>query len=392
MPSVLQLSRYSRLGASSRLRLLDFIPELEKYGIAVASRCLLGDWYINDLYNRRPRSLVRIFAAYWKRIGDLIRRQRYDLVWLEKEALPWLPAGIERTLLDGVPYVMDIDDAWFLHYQAHPSPLVRGLLSGKFSSLVRGARLVIAGNPYLAEWAAAQGARQVLVLPTVIDLARYPTPEPRATGTALVIGWMGSPSTTHYLKTAASGLARCMADARRAGSPLRFIAVGAADVDLPDVAMERVAWSEETEVALLRSFDIGIMPLTDGPWERGKCGYKIIQYMASGCPVVASPVGVNATLLEHGVSGLLADDAGWADALNRLAGNPGLRARMGTAGRRVVEHDYTLQKVAPILAQALLEVAPPSRRVSSPLRPEVPPTAVSLTHTGRVATPPDVSE
>jgi hypothetical protein len=103
--------------------------------------------------------------------------------------------------------------------------------------------------------------------------------------------------------------------------------------------------------------DIGIMPLTDTPWSRGKCGYKLIQYMACGLPVVASPVGVNTHIVEHGVNGFLAaSDAEWRDALYKLARDPGLRQKMGTAGRLKVETDYSLAAWGPRVAAMLSHV------------------------------------
>jgi hypothetical protein len=117
-------------------------------------------------------------------------------------------------------------------------------------------------------------------------------------------------------------------------------------------------WSEDSEVAMIQSMDIGIMPLTDSPWARGKCGYKLIQYMACGLPVVASPVGVNADIVEHGVNGFLATtEDEWRQALTTLLRDPDLRRRMGAAGRRKVETDYSLQVWGPRVAAIFHEIA-----------------------------------
>lgn len=354
MTSVLLLSRYDRLGASSRLRFLDFLPALDAVGVRVTAAPLFDDAYLHDLYAGRRQSPARLAAAYARRLTRLLSARRHDLVWLEKEALPWLPSWIERGLLGGVPYVMDLDDAWFHRYGLHRSALVRGMLGGKLERLARHARLVIAGNDHLADWARASGAGAVLLLPTVVDLERYPpptTPPERP----FTIGWMGSPSSAPYLGLMADALAQL--DGRA-----RLLLVGAHGAEPPGlpvgVPVEHAPWSEESEAAVLARFDVGVMPLPDGPWERGKCGYKLIQYMASGLPVVASPVGVNGTLVRDGENGFLAvEPAEWASALNRLAADPALRARMGAAGRRMVEERYCLQAVAPRLADALTGAA-----------------------------------
>jgi glycosyltransferase involved in cell wall biosynthesis len=134
--------------------------------------------------------------------------------------------------------------------------------------------------------------------------------------------------------------------------------VGGTTIDLPGVDVERFEWTEASEVPLIQECDIGIMPLIDSPWERGKCGYKLIQYMACAKPVVASPVGVNQRIVEHGVNGWLARSTqDWTQAFTTLLSDPDLRMRMGKAGRDKVERDYTLQANAPRLEKLLSDAA-----------------------------------
>jgi glycosyltransferase involved in cell wall biosynthesis len=167
-----------------------------------------------------------------------------------------------------------------------------------------------------------------------------------------VIGWIGSPATQKYLLDIRHALAQVCAEHN---ARLLLIGANAQMVDaLAGIPVERVEWSEDTEAATIARMDIGIMPLIDGPWERGKCGYKLIQYMASGLPVVASPVGVNVDIVRQGENGYLAaDDAAWADALQRLVKDASLRQRMGSAGREQVEREYSLAAQAPRLAAVL---------------------------------------
>jgi glycosyltransferase involved in cell wall biosynthesis len=350
VPSILLLSRYDRLGASSRLRLFAYAPALRAAGFTVTEAPLLGDDYLRGLYAGRRPDVLSLAAAYARRAADLLAARRHDLVWVEKEALPWLPAGLERLLAGAVPTVMDIDDAWFHRYGLHRSAAVRRLLGGKLEDIARHARLVVAGSPHLADWARAAGARAVLMLPTVIDLDRYPAaapPPPVPAARPFTVGWMGTPATRPYLDLAAGAL-------RRLGGAVRLEVVGAEGVEIPGVDVTCRPWREAEEAAVLAGFDAGIMPLPDGPWERGKCGYKLIQYMAAGRPVVASPVGVNSDIVADGVNGFLAaDEDGWVAALSRLAADPGRCAAMGAAGRRTVEERYCLQVTAPRLVAAL---------------------------------------
>lgn len=347
--SVLLFSRYDRLGASSRLRFIDFVDPLKHNNINVKVVPFFDDSYIRDLYAGHPISFIKITKAYRQRLAFLLRAHRFDVVWLEKEALPWIPAWVETFLLRRVPYVMDLDDAWYLRYESHPRAFVRFLLKKKFARLAQQAHNVTVGNPTLAAWATACGSQNVVVLPTVIDLERYPHPLPSASSSEVpVIGWMGSPSSARYVQIIAGALSRLK-------GPVRLRLVGAGSVALPQaLTVERVEWSEKNEIEELKNFDIGVMPLEDGPWERGKCGYKLIQYMAAGRPVVASPVGVNKDIICEGENGFLASsEDDWFKFLNHLIANPVLRASLGAAGRRFVEAHYTHQAVLPILVKTL---------------------------------------
>jgi hypothetical protein len=169
---MLMLSRYGRLGASSRMRFYQYLPWLEAAGIHVTQAPLLSDAYVRGLqYN--TKSPLEALRAYTGRVQSLLGSRKFDLLWIEKETLPWLPAWVEKMLLPGaVPYVLDYDDAVFHYYDEHRNPVVKALLAGKHPALMQGAALVVAGNAYLAEFARQAGAPNVEVVPTVIDLAR----------------------------------------------------------------------------------------------------------------------------------------------------------------------------------------------------------------------------
>jgi hypothetical protein len=349
---VLALTRYGRTGASSRMRFHQYLPALAAAGIRVEVAPLFSDGYVRSLQagQRDPLEIVR---GYARRTLQLRQARTFDLLWVEKEALPWLPAGLERALAAGsMRFVLDYDDAVFHHYDRHRHAWVRHLLGNKHPTLMRQASLVIAGNDHLAAFARAAGAHRVETVPTVIDLQRYPAPDFTHHGEPPCIGWIGQRATAPFLTPLASVFKRLTVERRAC---FRAVGIDAASLGLPMVS---VPWREDTEVAAMGAFDIGIMPLTDGPFERGKCGYKLIQYMACGLPVVASPVGVNRQIVEHGVNGFLAETpAQWEKALRTLALDAGLRARMGRAGRRKVEQHYALQVTAPRLEELLRRAA-----------------------------------
>jgi hypothetical protein len=191
--------------------------------------------------------------AYARRLYRLLSLGRYDLLWIEKEALPFLPAGFERFLFGSIPYVIDIDDAWFFKYSNHRLHPIRHLLGGKFGELVRRSALTIVGNSYLGAWAKANGAPVVQLLPTVVDIVHYPPRPPAAA--PFTIGWIGTPMTVRYLEHIAEPL-RQICDGRTA----RLRIIGDTNFRLPGVACVNDAWQEATEAELISQCHIGIMP------------------------------------------------------------------------------------------------------------------------------------
>lgn len=348
---VLLLTRYSRAAASSRLRAMQYLPWLEAAGVEVVSLPLLGDDYVQKLYREGSGRSLSLLPAYWRRLRILLSARHFDLLWIEKELFPWLPALAEILLgACRIPYVVDYDDALFHRYDLHPRSWVRALLAGKIDRVMRHAALVVAGNDYIAARARQAGARRVEILPTSVDLARYAM-EPRGSDGPFTIGWIGTPVTAKYLSLLEPVLAGLSRE-----SDVRIMIVGGGEAALAGVAAERRPWREEKEAADIRQFDVGIMPLPDEPWERGKCGYKLIQYMACGKPVIASPVGVNRHIVVPGENGFLAaSHEEWLEALRQLRADPLLRQRMGLAGRAEVERCYSLQVNAPKLLQWLRE-------------------------------------
>ncbi|MDQ3002707.1 MAG: glycosyltransferase family 4 protein [Fibrobacterota bacterium] len=351
---VLILTLYGRLGASSRLRMWQFIPWLEREGIEYRMAPLIDDNQLRVRYEKGSYALPSLLRSYLRRVAVLAKRNRFDVIWVEKEALPWLPLWFEKLFLRGVNLVVDYDDAIFHKYDLHSNAVVRKLLGTRIDGMMAAANAVTVGNGYLAQRSHASGARHTEVIPTVIDLERYSGKlDTSAESARLRIVWIGSPSTTRYLGILRDPLASL---AREFNFTLRVI--GDRCIDLPGVDVETVAWREDTEVHSMSECHIGVMPLSDTPWERGKCGYKLIQYMACGLPVVASPVGANMEIVRPGENGFLADGTEqWVDCLGRLLRNASLRRKMGDAGRRRVEDEFCSQRVASKILAVLRSAA-----------------------------------
>ena len=351
--NVLLLSRYSWAGNSSRERTLKFIPFLENEGIKVTVAPLVNDAYIANLYAGHSPSWIGLIRSYAIRIKDLLSSRRFDLVWIERETLPYLPSLPEWWLdRSGIPYVIDYDDAIFHNYDQHRLGIVRAVLGGKIDSVMRHAKLVVVGNDYLASRARTAGARWIEIVPTVVDLRKI-DPYVEANNEVFTIGWIGTPLNARYLIPIVPALAEISKNGRA-----QVVTVGAGTIELPNVPTIQKTWSLGTEISDVQSFDVGIMPLPDTPFERGKCGYKLLQYFACGRPGVASPVGVNSRIVEPGVNGFLATTTSeWVEALSRLRDDPNLRKSMGLAGRKKVEAHYSLERTAPHLASLLRTVA-----------------------------------
>ncbi|WP_422126390.1 glycosyltransferase family 4 protein [Thioalkalivibrio sulfidiphilus] len=350
---VLLLSRYGDLGASSRVRYLQYREHFAEQGWTLEVSPLFSNVYVEALYARRGRWLQTI-NGYATRLLTLTRARHFDVLIVEKELFPFFPALFEQ-MIDrlGVPYLVDYDDALFHRYDRHRLALVRGLLGRKIDAVMRHAAVVVAGNNYLAERAHTAGAKRIEVIPTVVDTERYQPAKKRAAGPP-VVGWIGTPKTSHYLYPLVP-----VFEALAEQTGARFVAVGARASDFAGTPVEAWPWSEESEVASIQQFDIGIMPLPDSPWERGKCGYKLIQYMACGVPVVASPVGVNREIVRSDDYGFLAEGPDeWYDRLSELLNcDASTRAAMGRQCRSRVEEWYSVKAQAPRLMQAVREAA-----------------------------------
>lgn len=346
---ILLLSRYSRKGASSRLRLLQYLPFLETEGFQITVSSLFGDQYLDQLYRQGKRAPLLMIMLYLRRLFVLFSASRYDLIWIEKEIFPYMPALAERMLhCLGKRYVVDFDDAIFHNYDLSGNPILRYVLGRKIDVVMRYANCVVVGNDYLASRANMSGAVRIELVPTVVDSMRYGQIA-SSMAARPVIGWIGSPSTQRYVCDIQQALTS-LCQKHNA----RLLLVGAsADIatEFPGLDVEVVPWSEASEAELIAQMDIGIMPLPDGLWEKGKCGYKLIQYMACGIPVIASPVGVNVDIVGASQCGLLAANAAeWEAALAKLLESPAQRLQLGRAGRQAVENWYSLSVQAPVLA------------------------------------------
>jgi glycosyltransferase involved in cell wall biosynthesis len=283
------------------------------------------------LHLPRPLYIPWSFARRFSELGNL---SSTDLVVFQRPMTELPTLALERRAARGRTSVLDFDDAIFL------APSVRR----KFGRLVKLVDHVIAGNAWLAQ--AAGVPDRTTVIPTVVDTDHFRALPPRdGRGRDVVLGWTGSSVNFRYLIAIAPALARVI---QRTGARLRIIADRPPPRVLAGLNPEFVRWRPETEIDDLGAIDIGLMPLVDGAHERGKCAYKLIQYMAVGRVGVASPVGANNEVVTDGQDGFFAkDDADWENVLVRLIADPALRDEVGVRARRRVVDAYSVASVVP---------------------------------------------
>ncbi len=308
---------------STRYRVTHLLPRLRASGITCTTR--------------------EIRSGVIDRLGMLRTAGKYDVVVVQKRLFPTLVLKALRARAKRL--VFDFDDS--VHVGTKGESRTR---MSRFAAMVKAADVTIAGNDYLRDAATVAGARRVEVLPTALDPSRYAMHEHRD---GIILAWIGGGGNVAYLESILSALPR--------GLTLRVISNRFPASTTLEI--EKRPWSEETETADLAGADIGLAPLPDDSWTRGKCGFKILQYMAAGLPVVASPVGVQARIVEPGRTGILASgSAEWTKAVNELTSDPLKRRRLGAAGREKVERQYSLDVVGTRFAHLLKELVSPQGR------------------------------
>jgi glycosyltransferase involved in cell wall biosynthesis len=354
---ILFISPYPIEGPSSRLRIYQYVPFLEASGHEVTISPFLDadDYQLMYQPGRFLRKALALLVGSWKRLRLLATTPRYDLCIIHREAAPvgpglfeWLFAKRSRRLL------YDFDDAVF---EPAVSPVNRlfGFLKStrKIPRLISRCDAVIAGNDYLEAYA-KQFCANTFQLPTPIDTRRF-VPRDRDSGGPVVIGWIGSHTTAPYLELTVEALQRLKDEF---GAQVQIEIIGAGDYRLKGPPADHKPWVLKTEVEDVQRFDIGIMPMPDDRWTRGKCGFKALQYMSVGIPVVCSPVGVNREIVTPGENGLWAESPSqWYEALRKLVEDRALRQRMGEMGRRRVEEKFSVEICARRLEGILSKVA-----------------------------------
>lgn len=342
MKKIIYYTKYTRKGASSRMRSYQFFPFLKENGFNVTVSPFLDSLYLEQLYSGKKISKTSVIKNYLRRFFSLFRLYKYDLVIIEKELFPYFPAFIEQILsFLGVKYLVDYDDALFHLYDQNPNKYIRKFLKNKIDIVMRNSSVVVCGNNYLADRAKKAKAKRVEIIPTVIDLSRYkeknnnePVKE------TIIIGWIGTPATLIFVKPIEEALVEIIDNLN---AEIQFVG-GAPGIFNEHPKISYVNWTEDSEINSILNFDIGIMPILDDDWAKGKCAYKLIQYMGCSLPVVGSYKGMNIEVVDEDKNGFLANThEEWVNALTKLVKDKEKRVMFGENGREKVEELYTLE-------------------------------------------------
>jgi len=356
--NTLFLTQTDARGASARLRVYQYLEPLARLGI----RAEVWPLPLGNAYSRSRFVRGALYGLHFtRRLADMTRVGRFDVIVIQRDLIAHLVPWLEEMLARVHPrIVLDVDDPIHLHPPTRPPAWPFRLFwdPRKLERLSRLAGQVVVANRFLRDEVAKFGVKSS-VIPTSIDTRRW-TPGRIGQEGRFVIGWIGSPGTTGYLARIAPAL-----DGVARQIPCVLRAVGADERLLrelfkaaPDIEIEVAPWSEDCEVDEVRRFDVGVMPLTNDQWSKGKSATKLLQYMACCVPAVASPVGANSDIVKNGVNGLLAGTMeGWEHALLTIARDKDLACGLGREGRATVVSEYDLEVSAPKLARVICEAA-----------------------------------
>lgn len=337
---------------SQRFRFEHYLSALKTAGIDYDYRPFLNEATWDILYQpgHKAAKIGGILKSFLRRWGLMFGLRKYDAVFIHREAAPLGPPLFEWIIakLWRKPMVYDFDDAIWLANTSAQNRIAAGLKwHGKVKRICRWAHTVTVGNAFLGDYA-RQFSSQVKEIPTVVDTVQQHRP-PEQPQQELSVGWTGSHSTMRYLDDFYP-----LIEELNRETPFTFYVISnKAPKQAPD-NVQFIHWTKETEIADLQRFQIGVMPLANDEWAKGKCGFKAIQYMALGMPALVAPVGVNTQIVRHGIDGFHCNsDAEWKKALRQLLQDAQLRQNMGKNARQRIVEQYSVEATQLSFIQAL---------------------------------------
>jgi glycosyltransferase involved in cell wall biosynthesis len=329
---------------SQRFRYEQYVDLLKKNDFKIDHSFLLSKWD-DQFFYRSGNYLIKgwiLLKSIGKRFRDVARSNRYDFIFIQREAFMLGTAFFERLLAQSkAKFIFDFDDAIWINQISSSAPNKKlNFLKNpsKTSKIIQLANVVVAGNSYLADYA-FQFNKNVIIIPTTIDTDIY-KPEKRSDKKTITIGWSGSKTTIDHFQEAIPALERIK---NKYKSDVEIVVIGDDSYQSTKLGIKGKPWKLVSEIEDLSHFDIGIMPLPNDEWANGKCGLKALQYMALEIPTIVSPVGINTIIIDHEINGFLAaDENEWFTCLEKLIQDESLRKKIGAQGRMKVVKNYSV--------------------------------------------------
>lgn len=348
--NIIFFTKYTYAGASSRYRVYQYLDFFSKSGYKVSVKPLFTNDYIYRLYNHKPISPFFLATRYLSRIWNVLKLKKGTTLYIEYELLPYFPAWLEVYLSwRKFSHIVDYDDAIFHNYDNNGNGVIRSLFKNKIPKVIKSASKVITGSEYLTTFVLKYN-KNVCEIPTSVEYGKYAAVPEAIKNGLFTIGWIGTPSSGMNILAILPALQKFLDQ-----YPARLLLIGF-DKSLSHLFTGNVEikdWDEATEIELMKTFDVGIMPLSDTPFNRGKCGFKLIQYMACGVPTIFSPLVANVNINKNNLNLSASTSEDWFNCLVKVHNEQAFfKNVVGSDNKEIVKNFYSTEANGRLLLSA----------------------------------------
>lgn len=345
MKDIIAFTKYSSKGPSSRYRTFQYIPYWQKNGYNVDVNILFNDDYVERLYSGKSKKIISIINSYCKRIWKLmLLKNKGQIIWIEYELLPFVPPVLEKWLKwRKYKLILDFDDAIFHFYDKNPNIFISFILGNKILNLVRNVNHVVTGSPYLTE-NIKRSQEIVSEIPTSIY---YPTYDSKSSNSndltnEFIICWIGSKSTSYNVLHIKKGLELFF---EKYNAVIHLIGFDKKlEKELGQLNYKIIDWNEKTEIDEIKKCTVGIMPLEYNDFNNGKCGFKLIQYMACGIPTISTPLVANKKINRNNKNLYASTETEWFEQLKSIYLNDKKFKEIGNNNKEIIREHYNTDK------------------------------------------------
>lgn len=313
---ILFFPKYNKLGPSSRYRIYQYLNSYEKAGFKIDVAPLFGTHFFT---NNKIVKIVYTLYYYWRRSFKLLQVYKYDLIYIEYELFPYFPSIFERLFKKlKIKYIVDYDDAIFHNYNKSGNFFMKLFLSGKIDNVIKNADYIVSGSPYLTNYISKLNVN-FIEIPTSVSEEKYVQKSKRDSNAVFTIGWIGSRTTSVNVLKLIPVFEEL---SKKIKFQLNLIGFDKNEYGkLTHLKVNFIEWNSKTEIEEINKFDVGIMPLDDTPFNRGKCGFKLVQYMGCSLPTISTPLEANVKINRNKKNLLAVSKQDWIDAFEKVYNN-----------------------------------------------------------------------